>query len=131
MKSFVWDTGAISLFFADNDVAHKIMKDITSDKSMGYIPQLVFSELYYKTWQVYGEQAALLRTQTLRESSLTEYILQEKDTYVVGKSKLDYPFLSMIDAVVVATAKGTGSTIITTDGDFLRVKGVKAKKLEF
>ena len=84
MKSFVWDTGAISLFFADNDGAHKIMKDITSDKSLGYIPQLVFSEFYYKTWQVYGEQADLLSTQTLRESQLLEYILQEKILMLLG-----------------------------------------------
>lgn len=131
MKSYVWDTGAISLFYAGNEAAVKIMRDIVSGKSKGYIPQLVFSELYYKSWQVFGEQTALLRTITLRESPLDEYILDEKDTYVVGKTKLDYSFLSMIDSVVIATAKSTNSTIITSDGDFLKVKGVKSKKLDY
>ncbi|MHA2250949.1 MAG: PIN domain-containing protein [Candidatus Kariarchaeaceae archaeon] len=131
MKSLIWDTGALALFFVNNEVLLKFMDDIVSGTSKGYVPQLVFSEFYYKTWQKFGEQAAILRTKTLRESSLEEYILDEKDTYVVGKFKLDYSFLSIIDAIVVASAKATNSVIITSDTDFLKVKGIKVKKINY
>ena len=107
------------------------MKENISGKSKGYVPQLIFSEFYYKTWQKYGEQVALLRTKTIRDSPLEEFILEERDTYVAGKAKLDYSFLSIIDAIVIATSKATKSTIITSDSDFLKVKGVKVKKIEF
>ncbi len=131
IKSYIWDTGALSLFFAGNEVAIKLMRNIEKNNSTGYIPQLVFSELYYKSWQKLGKQAALIRIKTLKESSLNEYILNETDTFVVGKAKLDYSFLSMVDAVVVASAIATKSTIITSDKDFLGVKGVKVIKLKF
>ena len=131
MKSYVWDTGALSLFFSGNEIAMKLIEENRSEKSKGYIPQLIFSEFYYKTWQKFGEQAALIRTKTLRESEIEEYFLNERDTYVVGKMKLDYPFLSIIDAIVVATAKANYSTIVTTDGDFLKIKGIKVKKIEY
>jgi predicted nucleic acid-binding protein len=131
LKSLIWDTGALALFFVNNEVLLKFMDDIVSGTSKGYVPQLVFSEFYYKTWQKFGEQAAILRTKTLRESSLEEYILDEKDTYVVGKFKLDYSFLSIIDAIVVASAKATNSVIITSDTDFLKVKGIKVKKINY
>lgn len=109
----------------------KIVEQIKSSKSRGYIPQLIFSEFYYKTWQKFGEQVALLRTESLRESKFSEYILNEKDTYVVGKAKIDYPFLSIIDAFVIASSKATHSTIVTSNGDFLKVKGIKVKKIEY
>ena len=64
-----------------------------------------------------------MRTKTLRESPLNDYILNERDTYVVGKFKLDYSFLSIVDAIVVVSAKTTNSVIITSDTDFLKVKG--------
>ena len=107
------------------------MKEIQVGKSKGYIPQLIFSEFYYKTWQVFGEQAALIRTKALRDSPLEEYILKELDTYVTGKAKVDYSFLSMVDAIVVATSKATKSIVVTSDGDFQKIKGIKVKKIDF
>lgn len=109
----------------------QIMNEIKSGKSTGYLPQLVISEFYYKTCQKFGEQAALLRTKAIRDSMLEEYILTEKDTYVVGKAKLEYSFLSIVDAVVFATSKATKSTVITSDSDFQKIKGLKVKKLEY
>ena len=131
LVNYVWDTGALTQFFAGQVETKKLMKHTLSGESISFIPQLVFSEFYYKTWQNYGEQAALVRTKSLRESKVNEYILSEKDTYVVGKMKIDFPFLSIIDAIVATTAKVTTSTVITTDSDFTKVKPIKVKKIIF
>lgn len=131
IKNYVWDTGALFQFFAENQKAIDLMRKIENGKSNGYIPQLVYSEFYYKTWQKLGRQAALIRVNTLRNSILKEYILTEADTLIIGKAKLDYSFISMVDGIVYATAKAKKSTIITTDSDFIKIKDIKVIKLDF
>lgn len=107
------------------------MYKIRDSKSIGYVPQLVYSEFYYKTWQKLGKQAALIRVNTLRNSILQEYILTESDTYIIGKAKIDYSFFSLVDCVVYATAKANNSVIITTDDDFTNTKDIKVIKLDY
>lgn len=131
MKSFVWDTGALVLYFVDHDIAQKLMSEIVNERSVGYIPQIVYSEFYYKTWQTFGEQAAIVQTLSLRESELKEYILNETDLFRVGNAKIKYPILSIVDAIVLTTARATKSSIVTTDNGFSKIKGINIKKLNF
>ncbi len=131
IKSYVLDTGTIFLYFIDHQAVSLIINEIESKSSKGYIPQLVFCEIFYKTQQKFGKSTAYLRSKIIRESSINEYILNEKDTYRVGEAKSKYPFLSIIDAVIFATAIATKSTLVTTDSDFLKIKGLKVKKIKF
>lgn len=107
------------------------MQEIVREEVVGFIPQIVFSEFYYRTWQKLGNQVARIQFVSLRESKLNEYILAEKDLYLVGETKVRNVFLSIVDSIDVATAKATKSTNISTDQDFGQVAGVKSTKLYF
>lgn len=74
---------------------------------------------------------AEIRITALRHSSLQEIPLEEKDVVSTGILKIKYPELSLADCVVVNLGKKHKATVITTERRILRVKGLKAIKLEY
>ncbi len=129
-KKFIWDTGAISLFFMDHKKAKSLMQDIVDSRSIGYVPLIVLSEFYYKTCQKFGEQAAQIRTLALLEI-LEEITMTSDDKFEVGELKVKNSELSMVDAVILTLTERYRATLLTTDEPLTRVKGYKILKLDY
>lgn len=131
ISSYIWDTGALTLFFADHDEAKTLMREVKSGQSNGLVPSLILSEFYYKTWQKFGNQAAQVRTISLRENLLEILELENDDIFQIGELKIKNNVLSLADCVILTIAKRTKSTILTTDDPLNAIAGVKSKKLDF
>ncbi len=72
MKSYLWDTGALSQLFAKHHKAVSMMIKMINQETLGFVPTIVFAEFYYKTWQNFGEKAAQLRIINLKEIGIQE-----------------------------------------------------------
>ncbi len=70
MKLYIWDTGALSLYFASHKEAKKLMQQIEKGTAIGYIPTSILAEYYYKAIQKYGKKAAQIHVITLMNSAL-------------------------------------------------------------
>ena len=131
MKRYIWDTGALTLFFANHNQAKKIMTGIEQGKAMGYIPRIILAEFYYKTWQKFGKQAAYIRTNNLRNSKNVECLLDEDDIYSIGEYKVRSNLLSLADCVLLNEAGKNHAMIITTESEIAKIYKGKSTKLEF
>ena len=129
--NYLWDTGALFLFFADHQKAKAIMTNIHNSKAVGYIPRLVLVEFYYKTMEKLGKKTADYQTLLLKESKNNIITFDENDVSEIGKLKFDHRDLSIVDSVIGVISRNLKATIITTDNDFRNLKGVKYIKLEF
>ena len=127
-KKFIWDTGALSLFFMDHGKAKSIMQDIVNSKIQGFVPLIVISEFYYKTWQKFGKQAAEVRTISILDI-LEEISIQSDDKFDVGELKIKNPELSIVDAIILTLSDRYKGTLLTTDTPITEVKGYKTMKL--
>ena len=130
IKKYIWDTGALSIFFAGNKMTKQKYKEIIKKKALGYVPTLVLSEFYYKSWQKFGQQAAEMRTISVSET-MEELTLEIGDKFDVGELKVKNPELSIVDAVIMTLADRVGATILTTDGLITKEKGYSSIKLDF
>ena len=128
---YVWDTGALSLFFADHSKAKSLMKDITSGKALGFIPRIIMTEFFYKTCQKLGKQIAEIRITALRHTNIQEKPLEENDVVSTGMLKIKFPELSLADCIVVNLGEKSKATVITTEREITRVEGLKTIKLDF
>lgn len=129
--NLIWDTGALSLYFADHHETKRYMREILSQKYKGYIPRLILAEFFYKTCQKLGKEVAQIRLIALRQVPIREKTLQENDVLGVGMLKIQHPKLSLADCVLVQLAKNYQATILTTEKELTTIKDVKAKKIVF
>jgi len=89
------------------------------------------AELYYKTCEVFGREAADLRYASLRESGLTVVATDEALTRDAGGIKCQYRGkLSLADAFVLAVARRLGGVLATTDHVVHDLKIVKTRLFE-
>ena len=128
MTAYIWDTGALTLFFVQHAKAKKIMKEIVSGHHQGFVPRIVLTEFFYKTWQKFGEQAAQIQTINTKEV-LTEIATNEEDIFRIGALKVKNPLLSMVDATILHLSKKVSATILTTDQAICDVYGYRSQKL--
>lgn len=131
LKRYIWDTGALTLFFANHAQAGKIMSAIKNNEAKGYIPRIILSEYYYKTWQKFGKQAAYIRTNNLRNSKNIECTIEKDDIYNIGEYKVKSSILSLADCVLLNTAKNNNCIIITTETEITKNYYLKSIKLRF
>ncbi len=131
MRTYIWDTGPISLYFAGHKPTIQLMKECFTSDVKGFIPMIILSEFYYLHWREYGARLARMRLESIINSSLTTLTLDENVIFKVGELKVKNPKLSLADAVLVALSKSNNSTIITTDNPLTKIKGIKAKKIDY
>ncbi len=129
--NIIWDTGALSLFFADHTEAKGYMQQITVHKSIGYIPRLILAEFFYKTCQKLGKKVAQIRLVALRQVPIIEEPISEEEVLGIGMLKVKHSNLSLADCVLVQLAKKHHATILTTEKPITTVKGIKAKKFSY
>ncbi|MHA1971923.1 MAG: PIN domain-containing protein [Candidatus Hodarchaeales archaeon] len=127
----VWDTGALSLYFADHPEVKEYMRQIIKAKRRGYIPRLILAEFFYKTTQKFGKQVAQIRLVALRQIPIIEEPMTEVDVLGIGLLKVKHRRLSLADCVIVHLAEKRRAMILTTEEEITKLKGVKAKKILF
>lgn len=129
--NLIWDTGALSLYFADHHETREYMRKIVSQKNKGYIPRLIMAEFFYKTCQKLGKEVAQIRLVALRQVPIIEESISESDVLGIGMLKVKHSNLSLADCVLIQLAKKYNATILTTEREITTIKGVKAKKIIF
>ncbi|NHJ03160.1 MAG: type II toxin-antitoxin system VapC family toxin [Candidatus Heimdallarchaeota archaeon] len=127
----IWDTGALSLFFADHSEAKEYMRKVVTKQVAGYIPRLILAEFFYKCCQKFGKEVAQVRLVALRQVPLIEEPIKEVDVLEIGILKTKHPELSLADCVLVQLAKKKRGTLLTTEEGITQIKGVKVYKFEF
>ena len=129
--NIIWDTGALSLYFADHKETKRYMRQITVQKSFGYIPRLILAEFFYKTCQKLGKEVAQIRLVALRQVPIIEEAISEEEVLGIGMLKVKHSNLSLADCVLVQLATRHHATILTTEKPITTIKGIKAKRLSF
>lgn len=127
----IWDTGALSLFFADHDQTRIYMRKIQQNQIEGYVPRVILAEYYYKASQKIGKETAQIRIVALRNTKIKEEIIEEQDIFNIGTIKLNNKHLSLADCILVCTAMKRRATILSTETGFEKIKEVKTIKLEY
>ena len=130
-KLYLWDTGALCLYFADHFEAKALMKEIESDQATGYVPKLVLVEFYYKTMEKLGKQIAEYQLTLMKDSKNKIICFKGDHISEIGLLKLQNRDLSIVDSVIGILCKLYKARIITTDGDFDSLKEVKSINLEY
>ena len=127
----MFDTGAITLFYADHKEVVEIYNKVQSQNAKGIVPKLILSEYFYKTWQIFGRQAAELRTNAFRNSSVVVCDIEDEDIFNAGKFKVKNSTLSIADCIAIACATREGAIILTTEYEMKKIKQVKVRKLDY
>ena len=131
---YVFDTGAISQFFAGNQQINEIINQVRRKTSEALIAEPILSEFFYKVCQKEGLDIARLRVTSLIHSeprlfsivSLTEELVME-----AGKTKCQVRIISFADSITIAVAKLKKAHLVTTDGELRNIPDLKVRKIDF
>jgi predicted nucleic acid-binding protein len=100
-------------------------------KAEGYTCEINIVELYYKTCEKLGREAAEVRNASIGHSKISILPLDERLTHTAGSLKcIHRGKLSLADAYILAATKMLGGTLITTDSRLTELKIVQAKLIE-
>jgi len=124
MKVYALDTGFFQLYFSGDERALKIYMEVKSGRARGFTLETNLVELYYKTCQKLGEETAILRDRSIRSSPIEIGKIDEHIARLAGRIKCRIN-ISLADSLLAAAAKRSHATIVTTDTDFQKVKGIK------
>ena len=131
MKSYVFDTGALTQYFADNRQIVPLIQMIDREKFHGMVPTPILSEFYYKICQKMGNEVARIRFTSLRNSKLRIVELDDKLLIESGRIKCRYNFASLVDSFAAGLALLHKCPLVTTDGQLAEIQDLKIKKIEF
>ncbi|OLS24569.1 MAG: hypothetical protein HeimC2_22140 [Candidatus Heimdallarchaeota archaeon LC_2] len=130
MKSYIWDTGGLTLYFADHNESKSLMNNCL-ENNIGKIPQIILLEFYYLHWREFGKRVAKHRVEGLLESKMEILVLNSEILFIAGEYKVKFPDLSIVDSMLAAFAKKRGSIVITTELPLSRLEGIKSVKLKW
>lgn len=126
MNSFVFDTGVLSLFYADDGRLRQLVDGIDGERARGLLSSVTLSEFYYKTCQNLGRDVASLWSRQLNERM--QVVGTDVDLSVsAGLEKCRNNRLSLADSYALALAKRVGGILLTTDSELARSKGSKVR----
>lgn len=131
MKSYVWDTGGLTLYFVGHKKSKNLMDDCLNRRSIGIVPQIILLELYYLQWREFGKRIAKFRIESLVESNLKIVAMDRQILFSAGEIKVKFANLSIVDSILVATGRKTRSIIITTEVPISKIKDVKTLKMKW
>lgn len=129
MRPFVFDTGVLSLLYADRERVQGIVVPIDRGRAEGLVSSVNLSEFFYKTCQKVGRDAALVRSRQLNER------LRVVDTDLAlslsaGAEKCRNNRLSLADSFALALTKAVGGTLLTTDSQLAAQADISVKFFE-
>ncbi len=126
MTSFVFDTGVLSLFYADDERLRQIVDKIHGERDEGLLSSVTLSEFYYKTCQILGRDVATLWSRQLSERM--RVVGGDLDLSIsAGMEKCRNSRLSLADSYALALTKRVGGILLTTDSELAKSKESKAK----
>jgi predicted nucleic acid-binding protein len=129
MTSYVFDTGALSLLFADPERLRPIVDKIETRGDEGLLSSVTVSEFYYKTCQTLGRDVATLRSKQISERlQVVETDLDMSLSAGLGKCK--NARLSLADSYALALTKRVNGILLTTDSELARSKEAKVSYFE-
>ncbi len=129
MTSFVFDTGALSLFYADDERLRLLVDKIHGERAQGLLSSVTLSEFYYKTCQNLGRDVATLWSSQLRERM--QVVEADFDLSIsAGLEKCRNNRLSLADSYALALTKRVGGVLLTTDSELAKSKESKVRFLE-
>jgi len=126
MTSFVFDTGALSLFYAYDQRLRPTVDMISADRAQGLVSSVTVSEFYYKTCQSLGRETATSWSLQLSER------MRVVDTNLelamaAGVEKCRNNRLSLADSYALALTKSAGGTLLTTDSELAKSGEARVK----
>ncbi len=128
MTSFVFDTGALSLFYADDERLRPLVDKIRGERAQGLLSSVTLSEFYYKTCQNLGRDVATLWSSQLRERM--QVVEADFDLSIsAGLEKCRNNRLSLADSYALALTKRVGGVRLTTDSELAKSKESKVRFL--
>ncbi|MCH8906538.1 MAG: hypothetical protein IH840_05555 [Candidatus Heimdallarchaeota archaeon] len=131
MRSYIWDTGPLSLYFAGHQKSTTIMNQCLKSEVIGYVPLIILSEFHYLQWRHHGERISKMRVDSVLNSTLIISKLEERHIFGIGQYKVRYNQLSLADAALSILSKDHNSTILTTETEIPRIKELKSIKIKF
>ena len=128
MTTFVFDTGALTLMYADEHRLRREAEKIQSGDAEGLVSAITLAEFFYKTCQALGKDVATLRTHQVAER-MEVVQAGEALSRAAGLEKCRNNTLSLADAYVLALAKSVGGTLLTTDSELAKERGADIRHL--
>jgi len=129
MTSFVFDTGALSLFYADDERLSPLVGRIQEERDLGLLCSVTLSEFYYKTCQKLGRDVATLWCRQLSERM--QVVAVDVDLSIAaGLEKCRNNRFSLADCYALALTKRVGGLLLTTDSELARNKETKVRFFE-
>ncbi|MGB9716991.1 MAG: PIN domain-containing protein [Thermoproteota archaeon] len=127
----MFDTGPLLLYFAEDNRVKCFFDEVIADKAEGYTCEINIAELYYKTCEKLGREAAEVRSASIRHSKISIVPLDERLTHTAGILKCIYrDKLSLVDSYILAATKILRGALITTDSRLVELKIVQAKLIQ-
>src|SRR5712691_4116644 len=119
MTSFIFDAGALSLFYAEDERLRPLVDKIQGERDRGLLSSVTLSEFYYKTCQNLGRDVANLWCRQLNER--IQVVGADIDLSLsAGLEKCKNSSLSLADTYALALTKRVGGILLTTDSELAR-----------
>ena len=115
-ERYVLDAGVLALYFAGRRDARKYIDLVYEGRAEAFMCEVNVAEFLYNYARVFGWDAALVKHSLLRSSPIRIVGVDEGLTVEAARLKLKYyNVLSLADCYLIALARQSKATIITTD----------------
>ena len=114
-RSFVFDAGAISLYYAGSKAAKPYFDRVYSGASRGFVSEVNLAEFYYKTGERLGLDTAENWYTQVRRSRIRCVPPDERITRAAAVWKVKRRDLSLADCFALATREEKAQVLLTTD----------------
>jgi predicted nucleic acid-binding protein len=132
-RNIVIDTGALTLFFSGESSVRSYFLDFERGRRNGFVTSVNLSEFYYKTCEKTGEDVARLWYYQCRER--LEILETDNELCLLsGKERCHSGGahnLSLADCFALAATKRLNGTLLTTDPELAKIKGIDVKFFKF
>jgi len=129
MTSFVFDTGALSLLYADERLG-PVVDQISSSRAEGFVPAVILAEFYYRNFRSPGREIAELWSKQVSQ----QLVVQEGDLELslsAGQEKCKNNNLSLADSYALALTRRLRGILLTTDRELAKSKEINVRLLKF
>ena len=114
-RSYVFDAGVISLFYAGAKEVKPYFDRVHSGRVRGFVSEVNLAEFYYKTVEKVGMTKAEPRYVQVRRSKIRCVPPGERTTRGAAVWKVKRRELSLADCFALATREERAETLLTTD----------------
>ena len=114
-RSYVFDAGAISLYYAGSEAVRPYFLRVFSGKARGFVSEVNLAEFYYKTAEKKDLQSAEVWYLQVRRSRINVVSPNEQITRQAALWKVRRKALSLADCYALATRENVRALLLTTD----------------